>query len=128
MQAAAEANHSANECSAHGRFLICFDCTYATNPLATATAAYITAYPEHNQSAAETASGRKILANSHTLLLARSLRQPPPDLLGLADDDLHLVAGEGLVRIISGVGVVGPCCQHCDVVDHGRARLPRHII
>ena len=94
------------------------------------------------------------------LLLARSLRQPPPDLLGLADDDLHLIAGEGLVRIISGVGVIRPCCQHgdvvdlriyqnvaildlhaidatrvpnsmvdlCTVVDHGRARFPRHVI
>ena len=94
------------------------------------------------------------------LLLARSLRQPPPDLLGLADDDLHLVAREGLVGVIAGVGVISPCCQHGDVVDlciyqnftivdlhaidatrapdslvdlgtvvdHGRARFPRHVI
>ena len=54
---------------------------------------------------------------SLTLLLAGRLREPASDLLGLADDDLDLVAGEGLVRIISGVRVVGPCCQHGDVVD-----------
>ena len=54
---------------------------------------------------------------SLTLLLAGRLREPASDLLGLADDDLYLVAGEGLVRVIARVRVIRPRAQHGDVVD-----------